>query len=117
MEANMGAHKIGMSIDSQLEQGVMEVIRKIASVKYLEERPETLNDYLDEMQLALSAASDAFQAALNSVGMQYKDLLFDLEDKMNVASSLEAEEKYVRGFVAGCRFLKQIDKSCGHGLS
>ncbi|MCY9513268.1 hypothetical protein [Paenibacillus apiarius] len=116
MEANTGAHKIGMSIDSQFEQGMMEVIRKIASDKYLEERPETLNDYLDEMQLAMSAASDAFQAVLNSVGKQYKDLIFDLEDKMNVVSSFEAEEKYIRGFVAGCRFLKQIEKSCGHGL-
>ncbi|GAC43470.1 hypothetical protein [Paenibacillus popilliae] len=104
---------VGMSLEPQLEKGMLEVIREIALVSYLKERPEILEGYQNELQLAVDDASKAFKVVLSSAGKKYKDLLFDLEDKMNHLASCEAEEKYIRGFIAGYRFLKKIEKSRG----
>ncbi|MFW5437089.1 DUF6809 family protein [Paenibacillus apiarius] len=115
MEANTGANWIGMSVDSRHEQGMLEVIREIATLKFLE-----TSTTISEEPNAI-AAEKKYKEALNKlsefVGKDGYDFLSDYEAASNDLSSIEIEENFINGFIEGYRFLKQLQKSCGQGLS
>jgi acyl-CoA reductase-like NAD-dependent aldehyde dehydrogenase len=98
-------------VSSIYESGMIDVLSQIAIMRLLELDDQGRREYPAEYDQAVEEQAELLTKITDALPEKHKELINDLEDLETRMQLIEMDDQFIRGFIEGYRYLRNLNSS------